>query len=81
MKNEDTTNLSLDELKKKEKSAQLSTSLLIGIVIVQCITGVYLTIVQGFSIFTVMPLIFFPIAIMSYKNLKKLRQVIASKSK
>ncbi len=72
MKNEDYTKLSLEELKKKEKGAQLATSLLTGIIIVQSAVGIYLTFTNGFSVF--------PILMMSYNNLKKIREEIASRS-
>lgn len=81
MKNENFSNMSLEDLRKKEKSAQLTTSLLIGMIIIQGISGVYLTITQGFSVFTIMPVVFIPIAVISYSNLKKIREVIASKEK
>lgn len=81
MKNEDYSKISLEELKKKEKSAQLATSLLIGMIIVQFIVGVFLTMTQGFSVFTIMPAIFLPIAVLSYNNLKKIKEAIASKNR
>ncbi len=80
MKNEDYTKLSLEELKKKQKGAQLATSLLTGIIIVQSAVGIYLTFTNGFSVFTMMPVVFFPILMMSYNNLKKIREEIASRA-
>ncbi len=79
MKQQDYTQMTLEELKKKEKSTQTATYALIGIMIVQCLTGVYLTYVQGFSVFTIMPVVFIPIAVMSFGSLKKIREEIASR--
>lgn len=80
MQKDDHANEPLQTLKKKEKSAQLSTSLLIGMVIVQAVVGVFLTITGGFSVFTIMPLIFVPIAMVSYNNLKRIKAEIASRN-
>ena len=79
MKNVNYRQMSLEDLKSKAKSAQISLSLLIGIIIVQIGVGAYLTLNQGFSVFTVMPIIFIPIAIISSGNLKKLKQEIAAR--
>lgn len=80
MKTEDYSKTSLEELKKKEKSTQLSASLLGGLIIVQLIIGVFLTFTNGFSVFTVMPVAFIPILMISISNLKKLKKEIASRN-
>ena len=69
----------LDELKKRAKSAQLNTYLLTGIIIVQTIVGVFLLFTDGFSVFTIMPVVFIPILIISFKNLKMIKDQIASR--
>lgn len=81
MKNEDFTTLTIDQLKAKEKSAQTAASLLAGVIIVQLFGGIYLTYVNGFNIFTIMPVVFIPILIVSFNNLKKIKQEIASRNK
>lgn len=78
MSQEKASKTAIETLKKKEKKAQLVCSLLTGIVIVQCLAGVFLTYVNGFSVFTVMPAVFVPIMIMSFVNLRKIREAIAS---
>lgn len=80
MQKEDSHKVSLTELKKKEKSAQLLTSLLIGIIIVQVVVGIFLTVADGFSIFTFMPAVFIPVAVISYSNLKKIKNEIAKRN-
>ena len=81
MKDELFSNLSLDQLKSREKMLKKSISLIIAAVIVMTIAGIFLTFKQGFSVFTILPLIFFSIILINNTNLKKLRAEIASREK
>ncbi len=77
MKQEELTKMSLDELKSKEKTLKSSMAILGGMIIVLLITGVFLTIKQGFGVFTVLPIVFLPIFTMNIGNLKKIQSEIA----
>lgn len=80
MKNEDFSKLSLEELKKKEKSTRFSAGLLGGIIFVQFLIGIFLTVTNGFSVFTVMPIAFLPILVISFSSLKKIKAEIATRN-
>ncbi|TDP59508.1 redox-active disulfide protein 2 [Flavobacterium dankookense] len=75
----DLSTLTLTELHKRAKSTKLASGLLIGIIIVQFITGIFLTIKQGFSIFIIIPVAFLPMVAVNYSNLKKIKEEIAKR--
>lgn len=78
MKNQpELSTLTIEELHKKAKMAKVATGTLLGIIIVQFIIGIYLTIRQGFSIFTVIPITFLPIVIINFTSIKKIKEEIA----
>lgn len=79
MKETDLSKLSLEELKKREKTTKTSTVLLLGMIIVQIAVGVFLTFKQGFSVFTILPIAFFPILVVNNTNLKKIGTEINSR--
>ena len=81
MKENSLANLSLDELKKREKMLKIAISFIIAAIIVMAIAGAFLTYKQGFSIFTVMPIIFLSIVLINGVNLKKVRVEIAAREK
>ena len=75
----DLSTLTLTELNKRAKSTKMASGLLIGIIIVQFITGIFLTIKQGFSIFIIIPVAFLPMVAVNYSNLKKIKEEIAKR--
>jgi len=79
MKETNLLKLSLEELKKREKTTKTSTVLLLGMIIVQIAVGVFLTFKQKFSVFTILPIAFFPILVVNNTNLKKIRTEINSR--
>lgn len=72
--------LSIDELISKEKKMKLALSILVGAIGVLLLACVILTITKGFEVFTIMPIIFLPIIIASFNNLKEIQQEIKSRS-
>ena len=80
MKEKELKEMSLDELKKKEKTLKFSLGILVGSIIGLLIVCVIITIKKGFQAFTIMPIAFLPIIISSFSGLKKLQAEINSRS-
>jgi len=76
MKQEELTQMSLDELKSKEKTLKSSMAVLGGMIIVLLIVAVFLTIKQGFGVFSILPIVFLPIFTVNIGNLKKVQNEI-----
>ena len=73
------SSLTLTDLNKRAKSTKMASGLLIGIIIVQFITGIFLTLKQGFSVFILIPVAFLPMVAVNYSNLKKINEEIAKR--
>lgn len=71
--------LTIEELTKKAKTTKFATGALLGIIIMQFAIGIYLTIQQGFNVFTVIPMAFLPLVIVNYTSLKKINDEIAKR--
>lgn len=69
--------LSVEELKTKEKGLKVVVGIYIGILTFMSACSVYLTIQQGFNVFTILPVAFLPIFIGFLGNLKKVKNEIA----
>jgi hypothetical protein len=81
MKNQpDITTLTIEELKKRAKTTQTVNGVLLGMLVIQFASGIYLTFKQGFNVFIVLPIAFLPLVILNYTNLKKIREEIAKKA-
>ena len=63
-----------EELEKRAKTTKLATGILLGVIIMQFLIGIYLTIKQGFNVFTIIPMAFLPLVIVNYANLKKIKE-------
>lgn len=79
MKKEDYSQLSIEELTKREKTAKTATIVLGVILALQFLIGIVLTFKQGFSVFTILPVTFFPILIINLSTIKKIREEINSR--
>jgi len=75
----DLSSLTMEELQKRVKVAKTATGLLAGIVILQFAIGIYLTIKQGFNVFTIIPLCFMPLIFVNSTQIKKLNDEIAKR--
>ena len=71
--------LSLVELEKRAKFTKSMTWFFVGVMMVQLISGIYLTVKQGFSIFIIIPIAFLPMAYMMNSELKKINEEIAKR--
>ena len=80
MKQVPLSELSQEELLKKVKTGKIAISALGGLLIVLVAATVYLTYLQGFSVFTVLPVAFLPLFILNVSNLKKIQAEIASRN-
>jgi hypothetical protein len=72
-------NLTLDELKSREKMLKTAVSLITASILVMTIAGAFITYKQGFSVFTVLPIVFISIVLINLANLKKVRAEIAAR--
>jgi hypothetical protein len=81
MKNIDYTQLSVEELTKRYKTTKVATIMLGTILFFQFLTGIFLSIKQGFSVFTIIPICFFPILIINISSLKKIKSELKSREK
>lgn len=73
--------MSLDELRKKEKTTKVAMGALGGILIVQAASSIYLTIQKGFNVFTTLPLVFLPVFLALLVNQKKIKAEILLRTK
>jgi hypothetical protein len=73
--------LSLAELQAKEKALKLAIVIFAGMLIVMLLISAFLTIKQGFGVFTVLPIAFLPLLMANMANLKKLKTEIESRGK
>lgn len=80
MKQVPLSELSQEELLKKEKTSKAANAALGGLLIVLVASTVYLTYLQGFSVFTVLPVAFLPLFILNVSNLRKIQAEIASRN-
>lgn len=77
--NTDLSQLSLEELHKRAKTSRFATGLLLGVIILQFCIGIYLTIKQGFNVFTIIPMAFLPMVMINYAGLKKINEEITKR--
>ncbi len=77
MKEESLESLTIEQLKVREKMLKTSVYLITTSVIILALAGAFLYYKQGFSTFTVLPIIFFSIVMITNTNLRKVRAEIA----
>jgi hypothetical protein len=73
--------LSLEELQKKEKTHKYSMPVLAGVLIVLAASSIFITFQKGFNIFTTIPLAFLPVYVALASNLKKIKAEISLRTK
>ena len=66
--------MSVEELNQQQKSIKFVTGVMIGALIAMGAIGVFLTFQKGFSVFTILPVCFLPLAIINFKKLKEIRE-------
>jgi len=83
MKENPYAKLTLDELNAKVKSLKSITSSITsafsGILLIMTFIGVFLSIRQGFRVFSVLPVAFLPLFIININNIKKIKEEIKSR--
>ena len=80
MKQVPLSELSQEDLLKKEKNLKAAGTVLGGMLLVLVAASVYLSYLQEFSVFTVLPVAFLPMFIINLGNLKKIQAEIASRN-
>ncbi len=78
-KQDDLSSLTVEELKKRAKTAKTATTLLAVIIGIQFAVGVYLTFRKGFNVFTIVPVAFLPLLIVNFTTIKKINEEIAKR--
>ncbi|RZK78981.1 MAG: hypothetical protein EOO92_10140 [Pedobacter sp.] len=79
MNKEYISQMSLEELNKRAKWLGITTLCIAVCVIIMAVSGVYTTIKQGFSMFTVLPAIFLPMLIMQMSSLRNVKAEIETR--
>jgi len=72
--------VSQQELLNKAKALKAAITVLGGMLVILAAASVYLTYLQGFSVFSVLPVAFLPMLIINLSNLKKIQAEIASRN-
>lgn len=76
MKEKPFSEMTLQELKKKDDKITKLTAVMGGAIIVLLFSGIYLTIQKGFSVFSMFPVIFFPVFAVMIAGRKKIQEEI-----
>jgi hypothetical protein len=79
MAQQELSQLSLEELKAKEKKLKDSVTVLAVCIAMLFVAGIFLTIVKGFNTFTVIPFAFLGLILPSVSGLKNIRAEIKSR--
>ncbi|ATL42745.1 redox-active disulfide protein 2 [Elizabethkingia sp. HX WHF] len=79
MKNENFSDLSTEDLLKRQKTIKPLTILLIGTLVVLLVLSIFITIKKGFTALLVVPFALSPIAILNLNNLKSIQKEINSR--
>lgn len=79
MKENPYAKMTLDELNAKAKSLKSMTSIFSSLLLVMTFVGVFLSIRQGFSVFSVLPVAFLPLLVININSIKKIKEEIQSR--
>lgn len=80
MAKKELSELSVEELQKQHKTLKIATSTLGVLIFIMAGVCTYLTILQGFSVFTVLPIIFLSMILNNIVQMKKIKSEIASRN-
>ncbi|WP_278554832.1 redox-active disulfide protein 2 [Elizabethkingia bruuniana] len=79
MKNENFSDLSTEDLLKRQKTIKPLTILFIGTLVVLLVLSIFISIKKGFTALLVVPFTLSPIAILNLNNLKSIQKEINSR--
>ncbi|SOD90519.1 hypothetical protein [Spirosoma fluviale] len=65
--------LSVDELHQQQKSTRRVAGAMIGLLVSMAAVSLFLTFQKGFSVLTMLPVFFLPLALTSFDKLKKIK--------
>jgi hypothetical protein len=71
--------LSTDELNAKETMAKKALYVWIGLMTIMILAAIANTVMSGFSVFSLMPLVFAGIFVSQYSNWKKVKEELAKR--
>lgn len=80
MKPKSLPEMSLDELKNKEKTLKTAVTVLAVMIFLLFAIGLFLMVKRGFSVFTFLPAVFLPLFTVNLNNLKKTKSEIQSRN-
>lgn len=69
------------ELKKNVRMLTIATAVIVASILIMVISAVFSYTKKGFTVYTVVPFAFLPIAIINFMNLKKVKAELASRNK
>lgn len=81
MKDAKYSEIGLEELKQKESSLKTVVTVFAVMVVLLFLIGIYLTFKQGFSVFSVFPIVILAAFVPSLSNLKSIQTEIARRNK
>ena len=70
-----------EELKKNIRLMSIAVSVIIASIVIMIIAGIFSYTKKGFTITTILPVAFMPIAFINLINLKKMKMELASRKK
>jgi hypothetical protein len=70
-----------EELKKNVRMLSIAVAVIFASIIIMIISAVFSYTKKGFTVYTVVPFAFLPIAIINFMNLKKVKAELASRKK
>lgn len=79
MKTNELTKLSLEELVAKEATQKKAMTVLAALLMILFLACLALSFMQGVSVFTALPVAFFPLYAFGMSSLKKIREEIQSR--
>ncbi|MDX8567304.1 redox-active disulfide protein 2 [Elizabethkingia sp. HX XZB] len=79
MENENFSDLSTEDLLKRQKTIKPLTIILIGTLVILLVLSIFITIKKGFTALLVVPFALSPIAILNLNNLKSIQKEINSR--
>jgi hypothetical protein len=75
----DLSQLPLEELEKRAKTAKIAIAVMGVSILFMLLSGIFLTIKQGFNAFTILPVAFLPLLIVNTTSLKNIKTEIAKR--
>lgn len=79
--NKQLSEMTEDELQKRQKEMTVAVILIAITVIIMLISAIFVLIRKGFTVTAILPFAFLPLAIINFMSLKKIKAELASRKK